>query len=162
MSLLLHFVNKLLFLFSLRFMQRLPENFVKKVKDELSVAVALTVPDGHVWRVGLIKADNKVWFQEGWYEFMERYSIRTGYLLIFRYEGSSAFNVSIFNLPISEINYHSPSELFKQGKLYAFEELEDDDATPALQNFLTGLRISNCISWSDEGNLLTPKCMQYA
>ncbi|XWS39997.1 hypothetical protein CRYUN_Cryun18bG0102400 [Craigia yunnanensis] len=43
---------------------RIPDNFVKKFRDELSVAAALTVPDGHVWRVGIKKADNKVWFQE--------------------------------------------------------------------------------------------------
>ncbi|PPR87020.1 hypothetical protein GOBAR_AA33677 [Gossypium barbadense] len=38
---------------------RIPDNFVKKFKDELSVAAALTVPDGHVWRVGIRKGDNK-------------------------------------------------------------------------------------------------------
>ncbi|XP_017971809.1 PREDICTED: B3 domain-containing transcription factor VRN1 isoform X4 [Theobroma cacao] len=71
---------------------RIPDNFVKKFRDELSVAAALTVPDGHVWRVGIKKADNKVWFQEGWQEFVERYYIRVGYFLIFRYEGNSAFS----------------------------------------------------------------------
>ncbi|KAK8568129.1 hypothetical protein V6N13_106067 [Hibiscus sabdariffa] len=39
---------------------RIPDNFVKKFRDELSVAAALTVPDGHVWRVGIKKADNKI------------------------------------------------------------------------------------------------------
>ncbi|GMI88204.1 REPRODUCTIVE MERISTEM 39, REDUCED VERNALIZATION RESPONSE 1 [Hibiscus trionum] len=71
---------------------RIPDNFVKKFRDELSVAAALTVPDGHVWRVGIKKADNKVWFQEGWQEFLERYYIRVGYVLVFRYEGNSAFS----------------------------------------------------------------------
>ncbi|XP_040946901.1 B3 domain-containing protein REM19 isoform X9 [Gossypium hirsutum] len=51
---------------------RIPDNFVKKFGDELSVAAALTVPDGHVWRVGIRKADKKVWFHEGWQEFVER------------------------------------------------------------------------------------------
>ncbi|KAE8735942.1 B3 domain-containing transcription factor VRN1 [Hibiscus syriacus] len=38
---------------------RIPDNFVKRFRDELSVAAALTVPDGHVWRVGIKKTDNK-------------------------------------------------------------------------------------------------------
>ncbi|XP_022749180.1 B3 domain-containing transcription factor VRN1-like isoform X3 [Durio zibethinus] len=71
---------------------RIPDNFVQKFRDELSIAAALTVPDGHVWRVGIKKADNKVWFQEGWQEFVERYYIRVCYFLVFRYEGNSAFS----------------------------------------------------------------------
>ncbi|TYH78067.1 hypothetical protein ES332_D04G199200v1 [Gossypium tomentosum] len=55
-----------------RFNGRIPDNFVKKFGDGLSVAAALTVPDGHVWRVGIRKADEKVWFHEGWQEFVER------------------------------------------------------------------------------------------
>ncbi|KAG2271470.1 hypothetical protein Bca52824_066025 [Brassica carinata] len=112
---------------------RVPDKFVSKFKDELSVAVALTVPDGHVWRVGLRKADsNKIWFQDGWQEFVDRYSIRIGYLLIFRYEGNSAFSVYIYNLSHSEINYHSsalmdtPHNHLKRVRL--FEDLEDEDA----------------------------------
>ncbi|WZZ28734.1 hypothetical protein YC2023_012135 [Brassica napus] len=111
---------------------RVPDKFVSKFKDELSVAVALTVPDGHVWRVGLRKADNnKIWFQDGWQEFVDRYSIRIGYLLIFRYEGNSAFSVYIYNLSHSEINYHSTGLMdsahnhFKRARL--FEDLEDED-----------------------------------
>ncbi|KAE8706592.1 B3 domain-containing transcription factor VRN1 [Hibiscus syriacus] len=86
---------------------RIPDNFVKRFRDELSVAAALTVPDGHVWRVGIKKTDNKVWFKEGWQEFVERYYIRVGYFLIFRYEENSVFRVSIFNLYNSEINYQT-------------------------------------------------------
>nr|AAQ55453.1 reduced vernalization response 1 [Brassica rapa subsp. oleifera] len=131
---------------------RVPDKFVSKFKDELSVAVALTVPDGHVWRVGLRKADNnnKIWFQDGWQEFVDRYSIRIGYLLIFRYEGNSAFSVCIYNLPQSEINYHSTGLMdsashnnhFKRPRL--FEDLEDEDAetlhttASAIQSFFTG------------------------
>ncbi|KAG2315892.1 hypothetical protein Bca4012_066741 [Brassica carinata] len=134
---------------------RVPDKFVSKFKDELSVAVALTVPDGHVWRVGLRKADNnKIWFQDGWQEFVDRYSIRIGYLLIFRYEGNSAFSVCIYNLSHSEINYHSTGVMdsaqnhFKRARW--FEDLEDEDAdettaptskgltSSAIQSFFTG------------------------
>ncbi|GLU02978.1 hypothetical protein SLE2022_202030 [Rubroshorea leprosula] len=141
---------------------RIPDNFVKRFKGELSVAAALTVPDGHVSRVGLKKADNKIWFQEGWQEFIERYSIRVGYFLIFRYEGNSAFSVSIFNLSASEIFYHSNTlggaEAFGHGRQYPFEELEDEDyVSPPLQNLFGGPKLTNCISWSAGGNLHVTK-----
>ncbi|XVE66900.1 hypothetical protein DITRI_Ditri08aG0117100 [Diplodiscus trichospermus] len=138
---------------------RIPDTFVKKFRDELSVAAALTVPDGHVWRVGIKKADNKVWFQEGWQEFVERYYIRVGYFLIFRYEGNSAFSVSIFNLYNSEINYQSNALIgtqYNHGKQYPFEELEDDECiSPALQNLFGASKLNNCINWSGEVNLHT-------
>ncbi|XVF45210.1 hypothetical protein PTKIN_Ptkin02bG0186700 [Pterospermum kingtungense] len=137
--------------------KRIPDNFVKKFRDELSVAAALTVPDGHVWRVGIRKADNKVWFQEGWQEFVERYYIRVGYLLVFRYEGNSAFSVSIFNLYNSETNYHTNALVgaqYNHGQQYPFEELEDDECvSPALQNLFGGSKLNNCINWSGEVNL---------
>ncbi|GMJ06849.1 REPRODUCTIVE MERISTEM 39, REDUCED VERNALIZATION RESPONSE 1 [Hibiscus trionum] len=126
---------------------RIPDNFVKKFRDELSVAAILSVRDGHVWRVGVRKADNKVWFQEGWQEFVERYYIRVGYYLVFRYEGNSCFSVSIFNLCNSEINNQS-----NHGKQYPFEELEDDEciSPPAPQNLFAGSKLGTCVNWSGE------------
>ncbi|XP_039007120.1 B3 domain-containing transcription factor VRN1-like isoform X1 [Hibiscus syriacus] len=140
---------------------RIPDNFVKKFRDELSVAAALTVPDGHVWRVGIKKANNKVWFQEGWQEFLERYYIRVGYVLVFRYEGNSAFSVSVFNLYNSEINYQTNALVgaqYNHGKQYPFEQLEDDECvSPALQNLFGGSKLNNCINWGGDVNLQTSK-----
>ncbi|PPS12129.1 hypothetical protein GOBAR_AA08516 [Gossypium barbadense] len=139
---------------------RIPDNFIKKFRDELSVAAALTVPDGHVWRVGIKKVDNKAWFKEGWQEFVERYYISVGYFLIFRYEGNSAFSVSIFNLYNSEINYQTNALVGNQynlGRQYPFEELEDDECvSPALPNLFGGSKL-NCINWSGEVNHHAPK-----
>ncbi|KAK8706632.1 hypothetical protein V6N13_050187 [Hibiscus sabdariffa] len=136
---------------------RIPDNFVKSIKDELSVAAALTVPDGHVWRVGIKKGDNKVWFHEGWPEFVEQYYIRVGYFLIFRYEGNSAFCVSIFNLYNSEINYQTNALLgtqYNHGKPYPFEELEDDECiSPAVQHLFRGPKLENSANWSGDVNL---------
>ncbi|CAH8385873.1 unnamed protein product [Eruca vesicaria subsp. sativa] len=147
------FFHKLIFLSTIQEKRlRVPDKFVSKFKDELSVAVALTVPDGHVWRVGLRKADNnKIWFQDGWQEFVDRYSIRIGYLLIFRYEGNSAFSVYIYNLSHSEINYHHSTGLIDSAHNHLkrprlFEDLEDEDAetsapgygSSSIQSFFTG------------------------
>lgn len=121
-------------------LQRLPDNFMRKYGGQISPIVTLTVPDGSVWRVGLKKSDNKFWFRDGWNEFVHRYSISTGYLLLFRYEGKSSFNVNIFSLATSEINYQSSTaQSSKEGPYYAkclkiFEELEDEDSIELLDS----------------------------
>ncbi|KAJ9152916.1 hypothetical protein P3X46_026424 [Hevea brasiliensis] len=84
---------------------RIPEKFVKKYGDELSSIATLTVPNGRMWLVELEKVDRKLWFHNGWHEFVEYYSIRVGYFLVFRYGGESNFNVYIFDLAVSEISY---------------------------------------------------------
>ncbi|TKY67493.1 B3 domain-containing transcription factor VRN1 [Spatholobus suberectus] len=112
---------------------RLPDNFMRKYGGELSSVVSLSVPDGSIWRVGLKKADNKYWFLDGWQEFVQRYSIGVGYLLVFRYEGKSSFNVHVFNLATSEINYQLAMRSSNEGPYFAnrpkfFEEMEDEDS----------------------------------
>lgn len=112
---------------------RIPENFVKKFRDELSSVATLNVPDGHVWHVGIRKSESKLWFHEGWQEFVQHYSIGIGYFLVFRYEGGTTFQVFIYNLTTSEINYHSngrvPSEMPHHSRQYhVFKDMEDDDA----------------------------------
>ncbi|KAI5314413.1 PREDICTED: B3 [Prunus dulcis] len=113
----------------------IPENFVKKFRDDLSTVATLSVPDRNVWRVGIKKADNKFWFHDGWQEFIERYSIRVGYFLTFRYEGHSSFTVHIFNLTTAEINYQPNALSGTGGSVYrhqVFEEMEDDDSVEIL------------------------------
>ncbi|OIV99447.1 hypothetical protein TanjilG_17257 [Lupinus angustifolius] len=118
---------------------RIPDNFLRKYEGELSTTATLSVPDGSVWRVGLKKADNKLWFVDGWPEFVQRYSISVGYLLVFRYEGKSSFNVHIFNLATSEINYQSATRSSNEGPYFAnrlkfFEEMEDEDSVEYLDS----------------------------
>ncbi|CAL5211614.1 unnamed protein product [Lathyrus oleraceus] len=116
---------------------RLPDDFVRKYGGDISPIVTLTVPDGSVWRVGLKKEDKKFWFLNGWHEFVQNYSVGVGYLLLFRYEGKSSFNVNIFCLATSEINYQSPAQSRNEGSLVAkrlkiFEEMEDEDSIEIL------------------------------
>lgn len=93
----------------------------------------MNVPDGHVWHVGIRKSESKLWFHEGWQEFVDHYSIGIGYFLVFRYEGGTTFQVFIYNLTTSEINYHAngrvPSEMPHHSRQYhVFKDMEDDDA----------------------------------
>ncbi|XP_031393592.1 B3 domain-containing transcription factor VRN1-like [Punica granatum] len=118
---------------------RIPDNFLRKHRDELSPVATLHVSDGHLWRVGIRKADNKFWFHDGWQEFAEHYSIGIGYFLIFRYEGNSIFNVYIYNLTTSEINYQphgrssASGEQYHQVRRYTpWNEMEDEESSDAL------------------------------
>ncbi|XP_038707772.1 B3 domain-containing transcription factor VRN1-like [Tripterygium wilfordii] len=103
---------------------RIPGKFAKRYGDELSSTVKLTASDGTVWLVELVKADNKLWLDKGWQEFVENYSIRVGYFLVFRYEGSSDFKVYVFDLETSEIKYPCNS-------IGTSQELGHDEQSPA-------------------------------
>ncbi|KAJ8766653.1 hypothetical protein K2173_001173 [Erythroxylum novogranatense] len=155
---------------------RIPDDFIRKYGNYFSTSVRLAAPGGHVWGIGLIKTDNKVWLHENWHEFVERYSIRVGYFLVFRYEGNSLFNVHIFNLPASEINYQSKTLSGRRSLL--FEEMEDDDYveslgssppdldnksynTPVLQKFFNESKL-NYVNWYGEGNPHIPKGTSFA
>lgn len=85
--------------------QRIPFKFVKKFGDELSSIATLIVPGGRHWLVQLRKDDIRMWFDSGWNVFVEYYSIGIGCFLVFKYEGNSCFNVHVYDLKASEINY---------------------------------------------------------
>ncbi|KAL5855705.1 hypothetical protein ACOSQ4_005507 [Xanthoceras sorbifolium] len=84
---------------------RIPEKFVREFGDELSDVVRFIVPNGQVWRVGLMKDGRNVWFHDGWHHFIEYYSITARCILVFKYEKNSNFHVLIFNLSACEILY---------------------------------------------------------
>ncbi|KAB1199850.1 B3 domain-containing transcription factor VRN1 [Morella rubra] len=86
---------------------RIPEKFVQEFGDELSTVATLTIPSGRMWQVGLEKANKKMWFHEGWQDFIEYYSIDDGYFLVFGYEGNSNFHILVFDKTATEIRYPS-------------------------------------------------------
>ncbi|KAF2316587.1 hypothetical protein GH714_041928 [Hevea brasiliensis] len=63
----------------------LPLMFVRKYGDELSDVAKLIASNGLIWEVGLTKGKMIIWFDDGWHEFVEYYSVRNGWLLIFNY-----------------------------------------------------------------------------
>ncbi|KAK7851614.1 b3 domain-containing transcription factor vrn1 [Quercus suber] len=71
---------------------------------ELSTVATLIAPYGGIWQVGLKKADNNIWFCNGWQDFVEYHSIYYGYILVFRYEGNSS-SVLIFDKTATKIQY---------------------------------------------------------
>ncbi|KAL6963935.1 hypothetical protein U1Q18_034942 [Sarracenia purpurea var. burkii] len=114
---------------------RIPGKFVKKLWHELPAVATLTTPNGCVWEVGLKKIYNKVWFTDGWQEFVKHQSIRVGYLLFFTYLGNSNFNVNIYDLGAAEIKYRCNTDtgICCPVLLYK-EEVEDDDSVEILDS----------------------------
>ncbi|CAJ1779664.1 unnamed protein product [Sphenostylis stenocarpa] len=84
---------------------RLPTRFVSKYGKHLSNTVHLKLPNGAEWKVNLEKRDGSVWFQQGWKEFAEYHSLAYGHLLVFRFNLTSHFHVSICNKSCMEIDY---------------------------------------------------------
>ncbi|WCJ33805.1 B3 domain-containing transcription factor VRN1 [Euphorbia peplus] len=84
---------------------KIPIKFVKKYGKDLSSIATLTGPNGRIWVVELEKVDGKLWFSNGWHEFIDYYSIRVGNFLVFKYGGESNFHVHAYDLAVREIRY---------------------------------------------------------
>ncbi|MCL7048225.1 hypothetical protein MKW94_007698 [Papaver nudicaule] len=87
----------------------LPNEFTMKYGKELSDHAIIKVPNG-IWHIVISKAEGELVFENGWPEFMEFYSIRVGHLIVFRYDGNSKFQVHIFGMDTTEIDYY-PSHM---------------------------------------------------
>lgn len=70
---------------------------MEKFGRDLSQFAKFKLPNESVWRVELRRDEGKVWFQNGWNEFAEHFSISDGYFLFFQYLKRSTFYVVIFN-----------------------------------------------------------------
>ncbi|GAB2215085.1 hypothetical protein Droror1_Dr00019460 [Drosera rotundifolia] len=84
---------------------RIPPKFAKKYGKNLSKTACLTVPNGAVWKVEVVKSGDVIRLSSGWEKFMENFSIKLGHFLVFRYEGNSCFYVLIFDMSATEIKY---------------------------------------------------------
>ncbi|KAK7257895.1 hypothetical protein RIF29_32208 [Crotalaria pallida] len=109
----------------------MPKKFVKKYGNKLSSVATLVLPSGDDWLVSLKEVDGKLWFTDGWHEFMVHYSICAGCLLVFKYEGDTIFNVSIFNLSAFEVDYRDKG--VGKGKQFSVskgKEIGNDSCPP--------------------------------
>lgn len=107
------------------------------VKALLNDRTCLKVADGKEWIMGFIKNNGRVWFHHGWQKFVDFYSIRIKYFLVFKYEcRSSSFHVVIFDPTATEIEYPMKKICVHEAK----EEVIDlDDHVIHLQSYPPGL-----------------------
>lgn len=85
---------------------RIPEKFATTFSSEYSVA-KLSLPTGLVWKVAISRSQNKLYFTQGWEEFLVHNAIKLGYFLEFEHRGNCNFRVHIFDLSCCEIDYLS-------------------------------------------------------
>ncbi|MED6153099.1 hypothetical protein PIB30_098307 [Stylosanthes scabra] len=101
----------------------IPRKFVRKYGECLSNKVVLKLPNGTEWKVYLEKHDERIWFQNGWKEFVEHHSLQHGDLLVFRFEGASHFDVTIFDMSATEIDYPVKNKYGKRANTTSEEYL---------------------------------------
>ncbi|XP_021287246.1 B3 domain-containing protein Os01g0723500-like isoform X2 [Herrania umbratica] len=120
---------------------KIPNKFVGKFGHELSSVATFVLPSGRKWEIRLTKADDRIWLDDGWHEFVEYNSIRCGYFLVFRYGKDSTFHVIIFDNSACEVDYPSyvPSndEELTDGEsekrsIHQDSETEEDDSPELL------------------------------
>ena len=87
--------------------QRIPTKSAMKFREELSDLAILTVPNSHrPWRVQLEKNGvNSIWLIDGLDEFINYYSIYSGSILQFIYQGNLVFLICICDAFGSKIEY---------------------------------------------------------
>lgn len=86
-------------------MQRIPDTFARRHGKNLSVAAKLKLRDGRTWHIGLTRDGRKIWLQHGWDEFINYYSISSGYFVVFKYVKNSKFHVVILDDSSCEMEY---------------------------------------------------------
>ncbi|KAI3851949.1 hypothetical protein MKW98_019948 [Papaver atlanticum] len=84
----------------------LPKGFTVKHGKELPDNVIIKVVNS-IWHIGMRKTEGVISFENGWPEFVEFYSISVGHVILFRYDGNSKFQVHIFGMDATEIDYPS-------------------------------------------------------
>uniref|UniRef100_M1DAC2 TF-B3 domain-containing protein n=2 Tax=Solanum tuberosum TaxID=4113 RepID=M1DAC2_SOLTU len=81
---------------------RIPEDFANRYCKNLAY---LEVPSGKVWEVEVVHFEDQICLDKGWLDFVDYHSISCGHFSMFGYDGCSHFNVTIFDLSATEIEY---------------------------------------------------------
>jgi len=89
------------------FLQQIPNNFTRRHGVGLSNPVLIKPPDGTKWKVYWKEINGEIWFEKGWKFFTQNYSLGHGCLVIFKYKGTSKFDVLILGQNALEIDYFS-------------------------------------------------------
>ncbi|KAF8015538.1 hypothetical protein BT93_H1151 [Corymbia citriodora subsp. variegata] len=82
----------------------IPKQFARRYGNNFSNLACLNVPNGDVWKMKWGQNDD-FWLQDGWSDFVKHYSIKHGYLLVFKYEGNPVFHVIICDRSTPEVKY---------------------------------------------------------
>ncbi|XP_026439963.1 B3 domain-containing protein Os11g0197600-like [Papaver somniferum] len=118
----------------------LPKKIVRIFGEELGKAGLIEDPTGKIWPVEIRKAEGEIYFQSGWQEFREYFSISVGHFLIFRYVGDSHFHVSICDKTACEIEYPCQPKNVHESKHRSMENDQNTAANQAGPSFVASKR----------------------
>ncbi|KAK7357872.1 hypothetical protein VNO80_17169 [Phaseolus coccineus] len=110
---LLRLVNILTFTFTYGSSQQIPNKFTIRYGENLSNPVFLRPPDGTQWKVYWTKQKGEIWFEKGWKEFVENYSLDHGHFVFFTFDGTSKIDVVMVDQSALDMQYpssHTPEQ----------------------------------------------------
>ncbi|KAK7280570.1 hypothetical protein RJT34_25634 [Clitoria ternatea] len=84
---------------------KIPDKFTRRYGGGLPNPVLIKPPDGTEWEMHWTKRNGEVWFEKGWKEFVENYSLDHGHLVVFKYNGTSQIDVIMLHQDALEIDY---------------------------------------------------------
>ncbi|XP_026398704.1 putative B3 domain-containing protein At5g66980 [Papaver somniferum] len=76
---------------------KLPAAFINKLDEDLPKKGTLRDSTDKLWSVKVVKSGNDYFFQNGWEDFVNHYTLQYGNFLMFNYHGNSRFHVSVFD-----------------------------------------------------------------
>ncbi|XP_026396814.1 putative B3 domain-containing protein At5g66980 [Papaver somniferum] len=76
---------------------KLPAAFINRLDEDLPKKVTLRDSTDKLWSVKVVKSGNDYFFQNGWGDFVNHYTLQYGNFLMFNYHGNSRFHVSVFD-----------------------------------------------------------------
>ncbi|PHT27524.1 hypothetical protein CQW23_32871 [Capsicum baccatum] len=82
---------------NIRTLQGHSQKICHNLREKLGDSVSLTGPSGATWNVRLTLIGDALFLKDGWKEFVGAHSLEEDDLLIFKYNGSSRFDVSVFD-----------------------------------------------------------------
>ncbi|KAJ1436294.1 DNA-binding barrel domain superfamily [Sesbania bispinosa] len=116
---------------------KIPNKFTKRHEGGFSNPVFIKPPDGTEWEVYWTKQNDEIWFEKGWKEFAENYSLNHGHLVLFKYEGTSQFDVLILDQSAVEIDYPSNDTPVEDDNL---DHHSDDESIRILEGIPPNLK----------------------
>ncbi|WMV55451.1 hypothetical protein MTR67_048836, partial [Solanum verrucosum] len=101
--------------------QRISVVFAERHCKDMLNHVFLQAPYGKAWKVEVEHSQGQIWLVKGWKEFSDYYAISIRQFLIFGYNARDHFDVTIFDMSTTEIEY-------------PIEDIESDDSIDFLDH----------------------------
>ncbi|XP_022853329.1 B3 domain-containing transcription factor VRN1-like [Olea europaea var. sylvestris] len=78
-------------------MQMLPTSFINDWRQQLGDTIQVTAYDGIIVTIKLERVGRKIYLADGWEQFFDHHNLQDGYVLVFKYNGNSTLNMTIFD-----------------------------------------------------------------